>query len=475
VHAAAAGALEEAHSGRLDESAALLAHHHEEAGDALAAARWHWRAAEWAEITNAAEGLRHWEHVRRLLRMLPHSTETLQLGATACLRSMGLCWRLGMPTSDATAIFEEGRQLAEEGQDLRALAALYGMCGTVLAVVGGDADEFVRYSREGTRLAEQTDDQGLQLAQRSLLAWACLVAGRLPEGLEVCDTACRRPPPDPTLGAEFIGGSPFLAILCAQAWILCLLGHLNEATAVCDRVEPLARAHGANESLNALEIVRIELDIMLANPTAARDHARWAMEAGEKAGTPTAHMTGLAALGTAHRLNKQWDKAVAVLQEMVSAATGGIYRAREGWFRADLAEALLGRGELVQAEHEAQAAVMVAYVRHARCDELRANLALAHTQLRRADAQTRVRVEQALVRSQELIYETGARAWQPEVHECRAHLARLRGDSEAARHELDAARRLYAEMGTTAQVDRLAGELERCGRQASLAEPGVES
>jgi adenylate cyclase len=85
VHAAAASALEEAHAERLDEAAALLAHHHEEAGDALAAAHWHSRAAEWAGITNAAEGLRHWERVRRLLRTLPHTSETLQLSATACL------------------------------------------------------------------------------------------------------------------------------------------------------------------------------------------------------------------------------------------------------------------------------------------------------------------------------------------------------------------------------------------------------
>jgi adenylate cyclase len=79
VHTAAAGALEEAHAERLDEAAALLAHHHEEAGDALAAARWHRRAAEWAGITNAAEGLRHWERVRSLVRMLP----PYQRGSTA--------------------------------------------------------------------------------------------------------------------------------------------------------------------------------------------------------------------------------------------------------------------------------------------------------------------------------------------------------------------------------------------------------
>jgi hypothetical protein len=55
---------------------------------------------------------------------------------------------------------------------------------------------------------------------------------------------------------------------------------------------------------------------------------------------------------------------------------------------------------------------------------------------------------------------TGARLYQPEVHECRAHLARLRGDAAAAQHELDAARRLYAELGATAQIERLAKEME---------------
>src|SRR5262249_39691790 len=160
VHAAAAGALEEAHAGRLDEAAALLAHHHEEAGDALAAARWHRRAAAWAGVTNATEGLRHWERVRSLVRTLQHTSETAQLGATACLGTLGLGWRLGLTTTEVKAIFEEGRQLAEESGDARSLAALHGIYGGTLGSVG-DPDEGLRYSREGARLAAETDDQGL--------------------------------------------------------------------------------------------------------------------------------------------------------------------------------------------------------------------------------------------------------------------------------------------------------------------------
>jgi class 3 adenylate cyclase/tetratricopeptide (TPR) repeat protein len=476
VHAAAASSLEAAHAGRLNEAAALLAYHHEEAGDALAAARWHRRAAEWAGVTNAAESLRHWERVRGLVRTLPHTSEAVQLGASACLGALSVGWRLGMPTSVATGIFEEGRRQAEESRDVRALAALYGTYSTVLSIVSGDSDEWLGYSREATRLAQQTDDQGLQLAQRNFLAWACLMAGCLAEGIEVCETVGQRPPADPALGAEFLGISPFLSILTVQAWILCRLGRLSEATAVCERAETLLRARGENENLNALEAqVRIELDIVLDNPAAAGDHARCALEAGEKVGTPTARTTGLWAIGRAHRLNKQWDEAVAALQAAVNTAAGGIFRGMEGAYRAELAEALLGRGDLDRAEHEAQVAVTVAFARHSRCEEIQANLALAHVQLQHADAQSLAHIEQALLRAQELIDETGARYYQPEAHESRAHLAQLRSDTETARRELDAARRLYAEMGAAAQVERLVKEMNRYEGSALLQEPEAKS
>ena len=57
-HAAAARAIEALSPGKLDESASLLAHHWEAAGDALQAARWHRRAAEW--VSDLAAVKDHW-------------------------------------------------------------------------------------------------------------------------------------------------------------------------------------------------------------------------------------------------------------------------------------------------------------------------------------------------------------------------------------------------------------------------------
>ncbi len=456
VHAAVARASAVIHADKLDEKAALLAHHWEHAGDAWQAALWHQRAAEWAGVTNAAEGLRHWEHVRRLVRPLPHTPEALRLGIAACVGILNLCWRLGTPLAHATDTFEEGRRLAEEAGDVRAQAALHGTYGCALGLVGGDSDDYVRYSREAIRLADQTEDQGLQIAQRAYLGFASTFAGRLAEGVESCETACRTLPADPALGAEFTGYSPLLGILMTHAWLLARLGRLDESTAVCDRAERLAREHGDLEVLTWMQIPRIEVDTLRGDVSAARGRAHAALETGAQATTPQALFVGPFLMGIAHRLDAAWDESIARLEEALGWTTSGSNRELEGWVRAELALALVGRGALDRAEEEACAAVEVAHAQHCRPDEARAHLALAHTQLRRADGAALGRAEQALVRAQQLVDEISAGAYQPEVHECRAHLARLRGDTPTAERELAAARRLYAEMGATAPAERLA-------------------
>jgi len=75
IHAAVARALAEHSPGKLDERAALLAHHWEEAGEALEAARWHRRAAEWAGYGQMTEAVAHWRKVRALVASIPEEAE----------------------------------------------------------------------------------------------------------------------------------------------------------------------------------------------------------------------------------------------------------------------------------------------------------------------------------------------------------------------------------------------------------------
>src|SRR5439155_1528962 len=112
VHAAVARALEATSPEKLDEQAALLAHHWERAGEALTAADWHRRAAEWAGARDREAMNRHWARVRELLADVPASPETLALGLVARTRMLNNTVMLGDVGVGASVLFAEGMELA---------------------------------------------------------------------------------------------------------------------------------------------------------------------------------------------------------------------------------------------------------------------------------------------------------------------------------------------------------------------------
>lgn len=451
VHGAVARAITSVHGDKLDENAALLAHHWEQAGENREAALWHRRAAEWSGVTNAAEGVRHWHRVRHLLRPLAHTAENLELGITACIGNLNLGWRLGTPVAEATEAFEEGRRLAEEADDLRGQAALHGAYGSALGLVGGDADDYWRYSLEATRLADRTGDLGLQIAQRAFLGFGSTFSGRMTDGIESSETVHRTLPADPALGIEFTGFSPYLGILMSHAWMLARLGRLDESTSVCDRAEKLARDFGDIEVLTWLQLPRIEVNVLRNDPASARENARSALGTAARASTPQSLFVGPMSLGISQALDGTWDEAVTSLEEALRWVSSLSNRMFEGWVRSVLSEALLGRGETDRAEMEATTAVAVAHDRHCRYEEARAHLAFARTQLQRVGGDAYSRTEKALARAKAIIDEIGARALLPGWHECRASLARLCNDPGSAKQESESAQRLYREMGVTAR------------------------
>ncbi len=83
THATVARAIEAAHAEKLDEQAALLAHHWEEAGEALAAARWHRRAADWLWMRDVTRSFEHFARVRTLTASLLDDAEGRDHGLRA--------------------------------------------------------------------------------------------------------------------------------------------------------------------------------------------------------------------------------------------------------------------------------------------------------------------------------------------------------------------------------------------------------
>ena len=147
VHAAVARAIERHDAEHLDERAPLLAHHWEQAGEALAAARWHKRAAEWVGTTDFAAALHHWGRVRALRRALPDDDEAAALGMAACTKLLTSSWKMGIDLDEARGLLEEGQKLADLCGDRIARVHVSLVHNRSLLGAGAVADSLEGHSR----------------------------------------------------------------------------------------------------------------------------------------------------------------------------------------------------------------------------------------------------------------------------------------------------------------------------------------
>jgi class 3 adenylate cyclase len=211
VHAAVARALEEAQGERLDETAALLAHHHEEAGEMLSAARWHRRAAEWVGLSDFKAALYHSQRVHELARQVGDGAEAAGLTAVACYsQAIIQGWHMGS-TKQLAELFEEGCAAAQRAGDLAALAMLNSIYAEVRGFIQGIAPDQVRYASEAVRIADHTGDAALRCVVRPSLMWGHMWCGQPREAERVADEIIELAREDPDFGAAQSGGSPLLA------------------------------------------------------------------------------------------------------------------------------------------------------------------------------------------------------------------------------------------------------------------------
>jgi class 3 adenylate cyclase/tetratricopeptide (TPR) repeat protein len=450
MHAAAARAIAELHADKLDERAALLAHHWEQAGDILEAAGWSRRAAAWAAVSDLTEAARQWRKVRALLAMVPDSPEKVAMGLRAAVELLGLGWRLGIPDDEAAAIFAEGVALARQTDDPGALATLLNTYGTVRGMSGHVAEALER-TREATRLVDETNDAGLQLAARVPLVEAQYVAGDLRAALETLREARVFAAKVPDGARLRTGFSPSIWIVMMSGWLLFDTGHPEEAGRELERALALAREQGETELLGWAHEFSAYVVAFSGDPGRALDHARQAFDIAERIGSSFSRTSAYDALGCVHLANENWAPAASAFEQALSIVrergTGLHWEAR---ILAQLAEAQLGSGDLETARATAEDAVRRAGDLSTKVTECRALLTFARILLRSEGAAARGPVEAALGRALALVAETGAGLYEPRIHLELAELARLTGDDDAHRRELSQARRLLDAMGSPA-------------------------
>jgi class 3 adenylate cyclase/tetratricopeptide (TPR) repeat protein len=461
VHAVVAAVVAALYPDKLDERAALLAHHWEGAGETLEAARWSRRAAEWVRVSNLAEARRHWQKVRGLLTLLPESPETTSLALDAAVHLIELGWRLGIQAAEAAAIFSGGQALAQRCGDRRAQVMLLNAYAVVRSHFGS-ADDFVESAAAATQLAEETNDASLRLMARTRLVIALGAAGHLRKALALTEQAVAQPPADLQLGAAILGYSPYVRLMRERGKLLIDLGRLADGVRDLDRAAQLARQHGYIEVLGFTHGEYVTLARLRGDTETALTHARETMRVADKLGSPFFRAAACLSFGQAHILGNKWPEARGACEEALAIARAGhAFVETETLALTWLAAAYRGLGDIRRALTLADEALAVAARRRTRLAECIALIGRARIMLRTDPVHLRAPIEDALSRALSLVEETGARSNEPFVRVELARLAGATGDQATRQRELRSAHRLFTEMGAAPRAARVARELDR--------------
>ncbi|MEE9606600.1 MAG: hypothetical protein V3U03_02595 [Myxococcota bacterium] len=459
VHGAVAQALEELHADRLDERAGLLAYHWEAAGEALSAARYHRRAAKWALANDPLEAMRHWRRVHTLARTNPEASEALDLALEACSEVLQLGWRTGLSTAEIGSIFEDGKRFAERRGDSRSLPLLvHGY--SVVQGFSGDLQAWRSYAHEAADLAEEVSDPGLRMYTQEEVALTEMLLGDLRQALSIVERnlefAAERPDlVHPPLGSAARGFHSWL-----RAELLMHLGQLERSLDYLARLEQDARTQRNHEILIRAVTSRANVAVALGQATRALAEAQKARELAEQFGAPLYLAWTNHAVGTAHIQGQSWDDAVEVLGRSLAVARGSrIYAMNEAAVLADLAEAHLGRGDERHAQERSEQSIRLATRQGSKLWECRAQLVRARVLLKRPNAHAAARSRTALQRALELAEQTGAKLYEPQVHEVWAELALASGEGQAWERHLRAAERLFTGIGATTRAEHVARAL----------------
>jgi class 3 adenylate cyclase len=458
THARVARALEASSAERLDEQAALIAHHHEGAGEVLEAARWHNRAAEWLFRRDQRTADWHWRRAYELAKSAPSTEEGAKLLLQACTRLvMMTAFSLGLRDDERDRFAAEGRELAERLGDRMALFMLE--CGLAISghLTGESSESPMIPAQRAVELAEGMAIE-LQVAARLVLANSLWGAGRASRALRVTDETLELAGGDPNLGVLIMGFSATSFAMGQRGALLMWLGRPGEAEACFERSREMARER--DEVLITCMVNWYSgpaFEHLTGDSHDALARAQQAVEEAELFGSPFYRVMSLVHLGWTHLMHAHVAEALDLLQRVDRMQRErAIARVLLNLAQGLLAEAYLAAGEANDARTVANRCTAG---RDAWVYELYSHLSRSRV-LRALDgADARGEIEGSLVRAQLLLEKSGARGFAPLIVEERARLFEVLGDAEGADRALREALRIYAEVAATGHMERLKKEL----------------
>jgi class 3 adenylate cyclase len=458
VHARIAAAIEEECADRLDENAALLAHHWDEAGEVTPAAHWHRRAAERIAGGNPPEARRHWVRVRDLAMEIDDPRLAHELGEQSRRMVLEYGWRTGISPEEADALLAEGEAWARRNDDPRALAALYNAVSMPFAFSVGEVWRARELALEGLRLAEDAGDEALAFALELRVFFASTAITSNSELEAAIEAANRRPREVMERASPLIGYDAPSAAAGFRAWPQLFAGRTLAALEQVGRGIELARERDAREVLGWLRGIEANAFWLLGDARRALRSAHEAYDIAEEIDSNLSRVVAANSLGPILLGSGDPAAAESILARCEEFAAGSCKHI-EPDLLAQLAMARCGLGDLEGARASAERARALASERRLgfgriSADQAMARLALAEPRpdgLREAAADLGGAISGAS--------ELGFVSPLPDLHELHAQLAEALGDAELRLAALRDALHVYEGMGAPLQVERIRTQL----------------
>jgi class 3 adenylate cyclase/tetratricopeptide (TPR) repeat protein len=440
LHADVAKALEALAGDDAEQRAALLAHHWEQAGEPLEAARWQSRAGTRLG-QKAGEAAFHWRKVTELLAEVDGPEARSLLGQA----------RLGLAYSQSRSAGASPEAAAQVAQAVRELgdtdSSDLAWALATLAIVHngtGEVGEARRLIADALAMARRVGEPAT-LAAVLFCNTILYPAKEHPEENLACvaeiDRVCAE---DTSLGEARIGFRPWLMAFVLSAPALLRVGRSGEQAAhVAAAQRRLAgsqnRAEGALMHYVA-GIVRARL----GDAEAALEHGRQALELASGLQNLVMQTAALNARGVGLLAAGRYDEAAEHIERAIEAGRT-VSRGQAALLSLPLlAEIHLQRGDTRAARAAAESGVALSRQFGYRHSEATNALWLARAQIAAGDlADAEAGIADAADRAKEL----DARDLLPVIEEARAELARSRGDAAGCERALREAVRLHRENG----------------------------
>jgi class 3 adenylate cyclase/tetratricopeptide (TPR) repeat protein len=412
-HSKVAQAIESLFKDRMDERASLLAYHLEQAGEHLKAAQQNLRAAVWIGANDPSQALRSWKKVRELLADQPSSTPIDYLRMMACGQIVNFGWREGISAEDALVYFEEATKLALALGDIRANALICAAYGRILAN-GGSADEYVGKIREAKAIADQGNDQSVQITLKAVLCHALRLSGFMQEALQMNIEATERASEIVKFDRQTLGFDIDIWLTAMRGQTLVMLGRGEEARPYLDRI--LQLEEGQVDALHHVIPSLAYVDFAWANGNIglAQMHADRAFSLAVKSGNSYLRVYAQSCRGVSHICAGRLTSAIEDLSEALRfgrSRKAGLEN--EPRILADLANAYRLNGDTDNAFATVKEAIEIATRRNARVPECFARIVHGELLARSGTRDQRIAGLQEFERAKVLLRETGAAIFEP--------------------------------------------------------------